>query len=135
LAAGVLSGHVKLTPGQAIELIVVLLVGAIPFAALGIALGYWIQASSAPATLNMLNMPMAFCSGLWVPIMFLPAFLQKVAVFLPSYHLSKLALDIIGLDNAPALAQHWEALGAFTLIFIGMAAWAFAHQGSASEAH
>ncbi len=135
LTAGFLFGHVTLTLGEALGITAVLVAGAIPFAALGVALGYLIQASSAPATLNMINLPMAFCSGLWIPIMFLPPFLQKVAPFLPSYHLSKIALDVIGLDNAPALAQHCEALAAFTLIFIGFAAWAFNRQGTAAEAH
>ena len=135
LLTGLLFGHVKLTVWEAVRLTAVLVIGAIPFAALGVALGYLIQASSAPATLNMINLPMAFCSGLWIPMMFLPPFLQKTATFLPSYHLSKLALDVIGLDSAPAMAQHWEALAAFTLIFIGFAFWAFGRQGSAAEAH
>ena len=134
LATGLLFGNVKLTVWEAVRLTAVLVIGAIPFAALGVALGYLIQASSAPATLNMLNLPMAFCSGLWIPMMFLPPFVQKLAPFLPSYHLSKLALDMIGMDNAPAVAQHCEALAAFTLIFIGLAYWAFGHQQSAAEA-
>ena len=121
LATGLLFGNVRLTVWEAARLTAVLVIGAIPFAALGVALGYLIQASSAPATLNMINLPMAFCSGLWIPMMFLPPFLQKLAPFLPSYHLSKLALDMIGMDNAPAVAQHCEALAAFTLIFIGFA--------------
>ena len=65
LAAGLLFGHVKLTIWEAVRITGVLVVGAIPFAALGVALGYLIQASSAPATLNMINLPMAFCSGLY----------------------------------------------------------------------
>jgi ABC-2 type transport system permease protein len=135
LATGLLFGHVKLTVWEAARIVGVLIIGAVPFAALGVALGYLIQASSAPATLNMINLPMAFCSGLWVPMMFLPPLIQKIAIFSPAYHLSKLALDVIGLDNAPALAQHWAALGAFTLIFMGLAAWAFGRQGAAAEAH
>jgi ABC-2 type transport system permease protein len=134
LLTGLLFGHVKLTVWEAVRITLVLVIGAIPFAALGVALGYLVQASSAPATLNMINLPMAFCSGLWIPMMFLPPFLQKVALFLPAYHLSKLALDMIGLDNAPAMAQHWEALAAFTVIFIGLAFWAFARQGAVAEA-
>lgn len=134
LLTGLLFGHVSLTPWAALQMIFVLVAGAIPFAALGVALGYLIRASSAPATLNMINMPMAFCSGLWIPMMFLPPLLQKVALFLPSYHLSKIALAVIGLDNSPATSQHWEALAAFTAIFCGLALWALGRQGSASEA-
>ena len=135
LAVGLLFGHVHVTVWEAVRVISVLVVGAIPFAALGVALGYLIRASSAPATLNMINLPMAFCSGLWVPMMFLPPFLQKVAQFLPSYHLSKLALDVIGLDNAPALWLHWEALLGFTFMFVGLAFWAFSRLEAATEAH
>jgi len=134
LLVGVLFGNVTLTVWAALRITGVLLIGAIPFAALGVALGYMIQASSAPATLNMINLPMAFISGLWVPMMFLPPLLQKAAVFLPAYHLSKLALDVIGLDSAPAGMLHWEALGAFTLIFVGLAYWAYERQGPAAEA-
>lgn len=134
LATGLLFGHVRLTVWEGVCILGVLALGAIPFAALGVALGYLVHGSSAPATLNMINLPMAFCSGLWVPMMFLPPFLQKVAQFLPSYHLSKLALDVIGMDNAPAVAQHCEAMVAFALIFVGFAAWAFKRQGTAAEA-
>jgi len=134
LLTGVLFGHVKLTFWEAVRITAVLLIGAIPFAALGVALGYMVSASSAPALLNMINLPMAFCSGLWIPMIFLPPFLHKVALFLPPYHLSKLALDVIGLGNAPAGARHWQALAAFTLVFVGLAYWAYERQGTAAEA-
>ena len=51
-------------------------------------------------------------------------------------HLSpeqKLALDVIGLDSAPAIALHWEALASFGVIFVGLAAWAYNRQGSPAE--
>jgi ABC-2 type transport system permease protein len=134
LFTGVLFGHVQLSVWNAVKIVSVLLIGAIPFAALGVALGYWIKANSAPAVLNMINLPMAFCSGLWVPMMFLPPFLQKAAQFLPAYHLSKLALDVIGLDSAPAAGMHWLAMVAFTLVFVGLAVWSFGRQGDAAEA-
>ena len=79
LTTGLFLGHVKLTAWEAARIIAVLVAGAIPFAALGVALGYLVRASSAPTTLSMINMPMAFCSGLWVPMMFLPPLLQKMA--------------------------------------------------------
>jgi len=64
-----------------------------------------------------------FCSGLWIPIMFLPGFVQKIAIFLPSYHLSQLALRLVGADNGAPAQTHWEALSGFAMICLGIA-WA-----------
>ena len=43
--------------------------------------------NSAPAVLNLAWLPMAFASGLWIPISQLPDVVQSIAVALPPYHL------------------------------------------------
>jgi len=60
-------------------------------------------------------------SGLWLPFMFLPHFIQRIAVVLPSYHLSQLALDVVGAGQGHAASEHWQALAGFTLICMGIA--------------
>jgi ABC-2 type transport system permease protein len=64
---------------------------------------------------------MSFCSGLWMPLMFLPKFIQHLAVFLPPYHLSQLAFRLIGAGNGQPISGHWEALAGFTMICLGIA--------------
>jgi ABC-2 type transport system permease protein len=64
---------------------------------------------------------MSFCSGLWVPIMFLPKFVRTIALALPPFHLSQLALGVVGAGNGQSAATHWEVLVAFTMICLGVA--------------
>jgi ABC-2 type transport system permease protein len=116
-AAWLLSG-VRLPPGTWLALSGVLLAGAIPFCALGLALGYVSGPNSSPLVINLIYMPMAFLSGLWMPLPLLPASLQAVAPFLPAYHYSQLALKVIGADQGGSVWLHAGVLVAFTLLFL-----------------
>lgn len=56
----------------------------------------------------------------------LPHGLQTFAKFLPAFHMSQLALGIVGMTTEPMAAwSHVEALAAFTMIFLGLAAWGY----------
>jgi ABC-2 type transport system permease protein len=90
---------------------------------MGLAIGYFAGPTSAPAVINIFHLPMAFCSGLWIPFMFLPKFAQHVAVFLPPYHLSQLALSVVGAGAGAPNLGHWEALAGFAMICLGVARW------------
>jgi ABC-2 type transport system permease protein len=103
------------------KLVATLVGGSLPFCAMGLALGYFAGPNSAPATINIIYLPMSFCSGLWIPFMFLPRVVRQIAVFLPPYHLSQLALDIVGAGQHESNRTHWEVLMAFTLICLGIA--------------
>ena len=80
---GVSFGGVRMPLGELSALVATLLVGSIPFSAMGLALGYFAGPNSAPTLINLIYLPMSFCSGLWVPYMFLPKFMQHVALALP----------------------------------------------------
>ena len=98
-----------------------LVAGSLPFSAMGLALGYFTGPNSAPATINLIYLPMSFCSGLWVPFMFLPKIVRQIALVMPPYHLSQLALGIVGAGSHEPNATHWEVLAAFTMICLGVA--------------
>jgi ABC-2 type transport system permease protein len=70
---------------------------------------------------NLVYIPMAFCSGLWIPIQGLPAFLQKLAPWMPPYHLAQLALKVVGGDLGHPVAFHVGALAAVTVISLAVA--------------
>jgi len=55
--------------------------------------------------------------------MFLPKFVQQIAVFLPPYHLSQLALNLIGAGQGGPSQGHWEALAGFAMLCLGIARW------------
>jgi ABC-2 type transport system permease protein len=114
-------GHVHMPLSQATQLLGTLVLGSLPFSAMGLALGYFTGPNSAPPTINLIYLPMSFCSGLWVPIMFLPKIVRAIAHGLPPYHLSQLALGIAGAGNHESAATHWEVLLAFTMICLGVA--------------
>jgi ABC-2 type transport system permease protein len=88
---------------------------------MGLAIGYFAGPNSAPAAINLIYLPLSFCSGLWVPYMFLPKLVRQIALALPPYHLSQLALGIVGAGRHESAATHWEVLFAFTLICLGVA--------------
>jgi ABC-2 type transport system permease protein len=52
--------------------------------------------------------------------MFLPKAVQMIAVFLPPYHLSQLALDVVGAGRHESNWTHWEVLAGFTLLCLGI---------------
>ncbi|HEV2212372.1 MAG TPA: ABC transporter permease [Gammaproteobacteria bacterium] len=112
--------HVSLGFDQWLILAVTLVLGAIPFCAMGLAIGSWTKPQAAPAVVNLLFMPMSFLSGLWLPLQFLPKFLQNLAVILPPYHLGRLAVGAIGLEKVDVL-PHVLALAAFTVFFLLLA--------------
>ncbi len=126
LAVGFAFGGVHLSFATAAKLVGILVAGSIPFSAMGLAIGYFAKPNSAPAVVNLIYLPISFCSGLWIPLFLLPHGLQVLAKFLPPFHLAQLALNTVGLGMNPTPAWgHVEALLAFTLIFLGLAAWGY----------
>lgn len=120
MTLGILLGGLRLAPIEALRMLLTLVIGAICFCAMGLAIGSLAGPNSAPAIVNLLYLPMSFASGLWIPINLLPGFLKKVAPLLPPYHLGQLALGVVGANHEPA-TSHWGALLGFTLIFLGIA--------------
>ncbi|MFZ0311506.1 MAG: ABC transporter permease [Candidatus Korobacteraceae bacterium] len=126
MAVGVIFGGVHLPFATAARLVGILVAGSIPFSAMGLAIGYFAKPNSAPAVVNLVYLPMSFCSGLWIPLFLLPHGLQVLATFLPPFHLAQLALNTVGLGTNPTPAWgHVEALIAFTLVSLGVAAWGY----------
>jgi ABC-2 type transport system permease protein len=118
---GFFFGGVRMPVAEFARLLATLVVGSLPFSAMGLALGYFAGPNSAPAMINLIYLPMSFCSGLWVPFMFLPKVVQKIALAMPPYHLSQLALRVVGAGSQQSNAAHWEALLAFIMICLGVA--------------
>src|SRR5271167_2388699 len=126
LALGFTFGGVRLPLATAAKLVGILVAGSIPFSAMGMAIGYFAKPNSAPGLVNLIYLPMSFCSGLWIPLFMLPHGLQALAKFLPPFHLSQLALNAVGMGMNPTPAWgHVQALTAFTLICLGFAAWGY----------
>ncbi len=122
---GALLGGVELMRSQWILMALVLILGSLPFCAIGMTLGLFLKSSSAPATINLIYLPMGFLSGLWIPITFLPTFMQNFANLLPPYHLAQLSLKVIEMDIGAPVALHISVLAAYSLLFIFLAGKAY----------
>ena len=118
---GITLGGVRMPAADFARLLGALVAGSLPFSAMGLALGYFTGPNSAPSTINLIYLPMSFCSGLWVPFMFLPKVVRQIALVLPPYHLSQLALGVVGAGSHESATTHWEVLLAFTMICLGVA--------------
>ena len=119
-------GGVRLAPLAWPLLGVIAVLGVLPFCALGLLIGSRVGASAAPAVVNIVYLPMAFLSGLWMPLSMLPAFVQRLAPLWPPYHLAELALAASGHDYAGGIALHVGFLFAFTVLCFAIARRALA---------
>jgi ABC-2 type transport system permease protein len=115
-------GGVRMGLSQWATLAAAYVCGALPFCALGFFLGHVVTSNSAPAMINLVAMPMAFCSGLWVPLQYLPHPIQRIAQALPAYHLAEISKAIVGTAGAGSIASHVQALASVTAILVA-AGW------------
>jgi len=128
-ALGAGFGDVRLPAGDWVTLFSILVLGSAPFAAIGMALGFLCGPNSAPAVVNLVYLPSAFASGLWMPLSMLPGFFRALAPWLPPYHLGQLALKVVGMDEGVPAWQHVAALLAFTGMALVIAAVAYRRGG------
>jgi ABC-2 type transport system permease protein len=111
LALGRLAFDVPLA-GSMLSLIVVLLIGAASFAALGIGLTALIRsAEGSSALVNALYLPLSFISGAFFSEDTFPEVLQALAAILPLSHLIALARDVMVFDD-----MVWEQPGDLAVI-------------------
>lgn len=108
--------------GAWLRLVAALVFGALPFALFGLAIGFVASSNAAAAIVNALFFPMVVASGLWFPIELMPGWVQALAPWLPTFHLSQLAAA--QLTGAGALG-HLVALLVTTAIGAAAAGLAY----------
>jgi ABC-2 type transport system permease protein len=102
-----------------------LLVGMMPFVALGLFIGYLGNPTSAAPITQLIFLPMSFASGIFIPISQLPQFIQNIAPYLPAYHSGQLAWHTLGAGDGSSLATHLVWILGFTILFLLLAIWAY----------
>jgi ABC-2 type transport system permease protein len=121
LVLAVTIAQVPLTFSQGIRLFAIDVLGALPFCAIGMFVGSLVSGQASPAIVNLIFLPMAFLSGLWVPMQFMPRVLVDTAPVWPAYHLAQMALDTVGAPSRGTLAGHIGMLAGTTLVFFLLA--------------
>jgi ABC-2 type transport system permease protein len=108
-------------PDRWLSLVVVLLLGAFAFAAMGLGLTVIVKtAEGSSATVNAIYLPMSFISGAFFSPRSFPHFLQIIADVLPLTYFIRLTRDVMLYDHHIwdnwgdlAVVAAWGAVGAF----------------------
>jgi ABC-2 type transport system permease protein len=119
--AGRLLGGVRLSLPQMGTLLLIDVLGVLLFCALGLLIGTLVGGSGAPAVVNMVYLPLALLSGLWLPLSMLPAFFGQIAPLWPAWHLGQLALKVVGHDGGHPVWLHVVVLAATTAVCFALA--------------
>jgi ABC-2 type transport system permease protein len=101
---GYLLGGVRLSIEIWIALTVVLWVSSLPFASLGVLVGFVASSETAYPLVTALMFLLSFFGGLFNPVRSLPVVLRHVAVLLPTYHHAALGWAVVA-GRAPDLVD------------------------------
>ena len=118
---GLAFGHVQLTPVMFAKMLSVAVFGTIPFASCALLIALLVPPSSEPGVTHLINLPMSFLGGLWLPVSMLPNALQKMAPVIPTFHLGQIMLSTLGFPAQGTLVGHWMSLLGFALLMLGCA--------------
>jgi ABC-2 type transport system permease protein len=128
LITALIVGKLTLSALQLSAIAVVMIVGVLPFCALGLFIGAYVSGSAAPAVANLIYLPMMWLGGLFVP---LPKFLQGQLVIWPSFHLNQIATGVAGLGEFHFIPTSLAigVLVGVTVLFGGLALHRLARKG------
>ncbi|MGZ4202518.1 MAG: ABC transporter permease [Thermoleophilaceae bacterium] len=104
------------------DMTVLILIGLVPFAALGILIGHLVTVDSIGPVMGGTVSLLALVSGTWFPLG-QHSFLHDVAQFLPSYWLVQ--AGHVALGGHPWGARPWIVVAAWTLVLVALARQAY----------
>jgi ABC-2 type transport system permease protein len=122
-----LTGTVQLGLATWTQLLLLMVMGMVPLAFLGLFLGLLGSENLTAALSTGLLLLLSFASGLFIPLQFAPDLIKQVAPYLPSYHLGQLGwitVNSFSHDRQPLWA-HILILCGYTVVFAALAAWAY----------
>jgi ABC-2 type transport system permease protein len=118
--AGVILG-VSLSASSWLEMTGLVLVGLLPFGALGITLGHLLTVDSIGPAMGGLTALLALVGGVWFPVNH--GFLHDLGQCLPSYWLAR--AGHVGTGGAPWGATGWLVMAGWTVVLGAAAAYAY----------
>ncbi|AIQ33502.1 ABC transporter permease [Paenibacillus sp. FSL R5-0345] len=115
-AAGYLINGVSLSAGQWVLSVLWILIGSLPFLAIGTLVGAMKRVDTASGVSNVIYMALAVAGGMWMPIEILPRLMQKIGHWLPSYNYGNGAWEIVR-GSAPQWSNVLILLG-YLVVFM-----------------
>jgi ABC-2 type transport system permease protein len=128
LALALITGKLSLGTGQVLALSGALMVGTIPFCAMGLMIGSLVSGTSAPAYANLIYLPGCYLSGMFFP---LPASMYWQAPIWPQFHVEQFAMHLAGITKyqfEPMLVAIASMIG-YTVLFSYIAIWRLSRKG------
>jgi ABC-2 type transport system permease protein len=123
MAAGAVANGVTLPASTWLATFAVLTLGVLPFAALGVAIGYVFDESTAQLIFTISFVGLAILGGLWTPISQFPDTLATIGRMLPSYHFANLGWSAVA-GRVPDIGDV-VALVAYGAAFLAIVAWRY----------
>ncbi|GAB2953446.1 ABC transporter permease [Nonomuraea fastidiosa] len=123
LSSGLLLGGVRLPAVQWLAIIGLLWVSSLPFAALGVGIGYVTKPESAQGLTVGLYFALAILGGLWYPVELFPEAVRTFAELSPAYFAGDLGWRVVA--GEPPTPGGLGALLAWTLAFAAFAVWRY----------
>lgn len=123
LAVGWIFTSASLPLGRLAASIGVVLLVAIPFTLLGLALGYWLSSKAAIAVVQVVLFPLAFAGGLFMPPEAFPSWMNSISLGLPSRAGRDMLVAVT--TGAPLAPSTIPVLAAWTIAFAIMAVTAY----------
>jgi len=120
---GVATTDAHLPPVRWAALLLALGAGAVPFALLGIALGYWASPRGALPVANILYLVLAFVGGLWTTPGDLPPAVASVSPLVPTRQFGNLLWG--ATEGRLWRPRDWLLLLAWSAVFAALAAWGY----------
>ncbi|MGH3050909.1 MAG: ABC transporter permease, partial [Gaiellaceae bacterium] len=109
--------------GEMARLAGTLLLGSVPFVALGLVIAYWSSPKAALPVANLLYIVLAYVGGFWSGPTDLPHWLDGASPYTPTRQWGDLLWSAVsggGFERG-----HWLALAGYTALFGALAAWGY----------
>lgn len=114
-------GGVSFGAGRWVELTLLLWVAGLPFAELGVLIGFVASVETAFPIITALMFVLGYFGGLFNPVSSMPAPLRTVAHLLPSFHHAAIGLDVV--NGHGAAGSHWAVLAGYAVGLSSLVAW------------
>ena len=138
IAAAAFIGHPGISLFQYLGILILNMLGSLPFCAIGLFIGTLASAKSAAGFANLAYLPFMHLAGLFYP---LPRSVQPLEFISPAYYLDRLGLRLVGVPSLDQLASglgpssygtallQIAVLATVTLVFTALAVRRLARRG------
>lgn len=118
---GTTFGGVQMTVAQWIGLTALMWVASVPFAVLGVFVGFLVHAETAYPVVTVLMFVLGYFGGLFTPVGQMPKALRVTARLLPSYHNASLGNELLGGKTLGV--EHWLVLIGYAIVLGFVIVW------------